>query len=195
MSVYDYAGKLAKELHINTLNKMQKSVDMFIERFTDKANPIILDGNVIYHSDSERYINGNFVADFIEFDNASEEDKQKFNELFELQSTYNKESMQIIRYIKSTCAKIALETLDETVRAFSLLLQILPPILSSDRALLEKCNVPESALDNILAENNLYKPLFEDANVSAEEFINIYRDVALNELIEKYYALDLLTNF
>lgn len=195
MNVYECAGNLARELHKNTLNKMQQNVDRFIERFTEKPDPMILNNNVIYHSNSERYINGNFVTDFIEFDNASEEDKQKFNELYELQSTYNKESMQVVRYIKSTCTKIALETLDESNKAFSLLLKILPPILSTDRVLLEKCGVGSKTIENISSENNLYEDLFIDANVTVEEFINIYRDEALNELIEKYYALDLLTNF
>lgn len=194
-NIFNIIMNLAKHLNQSTVDKLQKNVDAFLDKLGTNGKPLNHSEFFLPHSESPRYANGNYKQDFAEVDLLSDEDLQTAKELFELHHTYTTESAKILKYFKATTMRAILVLAGATnQQATQILLDILPDFVKQDSNLLAKSGLDDDEIKKLQAGEFKYHNLFANKE-DEEKLLNELKDPEVFELMEKYYALELLTNF
>ena len=194
-NIFNIIMNLAKHLNQSTVDKLQKNVDAFLDKLGTNGKPLNHLEFFLPHSESPRYANGNYKQDFAEVELLSDEDLQTEKELFELHHTYTTESTKILKYFKATTMRAILVLAGATnQQATQILLDILPDFVKQDSNLLSKSGLDDDEIKQLQAGEFKYHNLFANKE-DEEKLLNELKDPEVFELMEKYYALELLTNF
>jgi len=194
-NIFNIIMNLAKHLNQSTVDKLQKNVDAFLDKLGTNGKPLNHPEFFLPHSESPRYANGNYKQDFAEVELLSDEDLQTAKELFELHHTYTTESVKILKYFKATTMRAILVLAGATnQQATQILLDILPDFVKQDSNLLSKSGLDDDEIKQLQAGEFKYHNLFANKE-DEEKLLNELKDQEVFELMEKYYALELLTNF
>ena len=194
-NIFNIIMNLAKHLNQSTVDKLQKNVDAFLDKLGTNGKPLNHPEFFLPHSESPRYANGNYKQDFAEVELLSDEDLQTAKELFELHHTYTTESAKILKYFKATAMRAILVLAGATnQQATQILLDILPDFVKQDSNLLSKSGLDDDEIKQLQAGEFKYHNLFANRE-DEEKLLNELKDPEVFELMEKYYALELLTNF
>nr|DAR42192.1 MAG TPA: hypothetical protein [Caudoviricetes sp.] len=194
-NIFNIIMNLAKHLNQSTVDKLQKNVDAFLDKLGTNGKPLNHPEFFLPHSESPRYANGNYKQDYAEVELLSDEDLQTAKELFELHHTYTTESTKILKYFKATTMRAILVLAGATnQQATQILLDILPDFVKQDSNLLSKSGLNDDEIKQLQAGEFKYHNLFANKE-DEEKLLNELKDPEVFELMEKYYALELLTNF
>lgn len=194
-NIFNIIMNLAKHLNQSTVDKLQKNVDAFLDKLGTNGKPLNHPEFFLPHSESPRYANGNYKQDYAEVELLSDEDLQTAKELFELHHTYTTESAKILKYFKATTMRTILVLAGATnQQATQILLDILPDFVKQDSNLLSKSGLDDDEIKQLQADEFKYHNLFANKE-DEEKLLNELKDPEVFELMEKYYALELLTNF
>lgn len=194
-NIFNIIMNLAKHLNQSTVDKLQKNVDAFLDKLGTNGKPLNHPEFFLPHSESPRYANGNYKQDYAEVELLSDEDLQTAKELFELHHTYTTESAKILKYFKATIMRAILVLAGATnQQATQILLDILPDFVKQDSNLLSKSGLGDDEIKQLQAGEFKYHNLFANKE-DEEKLLNELKDPEVFELMEKYYALELLTNF
>lgn len=194
-NIFNIIMNLAKHLNQSTVDKLQKNVDAFLDKLGTNGKPLNHPEFFLPHSESPRYANGNYKQDYAEVELLSDEDLQTAKELFELHHTYTTESAKILKYFKATTMQAILVLAGATnQQATQILLDILPDFVKQDSNLLSKSGLDDDEIKQLQAGEFKYHNLFANKE-DEEKLLNELKDPEVFELMEKYYALELLTNF
>lgn len=194
-NIFNIIMNLAKHLNQSTVDKLQKNVDAFLDKLGTNGKPLNHPEFFLPHSESPRYANGNYKQDYAEVELLSDEDLQTAKELFELHHTYTTESAKILKYFKAITMRAILVLAGATnQQATQILLDILPDFVKQDSNLLSKSGLDDNEIKQLQAGEFKYHNLFANKE-DEEKLLNELKDPEVFELMEKYYALELLTNF
>lgn len=194
-NIFNIIMNLAKHLNQSTVDKLQKNVDAFLDKLGTNGKPLNHPEFFLPHSESPRYANGNYKQNYAEVELLSDEDLQTAKELFELHHTYTTESAKILKYFKATTMRTILVLAGATnQQATQILLDILPDFVKQDSNLLSKSGLDDDEIKQLQAGEFKYHNLFANKE-DEEKLLNELKDPEVFELMEKYYALELLTNF
>lgn len=194
-TIFSTVMTLAKELNHSTVSKLQKNVDVFLDGLNTESKPLNDPEFFLPHSNSKTYPNGNYVNDFAESVLLSEEDRQTAKDLFALHHTYTTESALILKYLKATTIRAILLFPELSNQQFhQLIFDILPDFILNDTNLLKKCALEQDDINALQRHTIVYNHAFASDAQKAQFFAEM-RDERVFELMQKYYALDLLTNF
>ena len=194
-NIFNIIMNLAKHLNQSTVDKLQKNIDAFLDKLGTNGKPLNHPEFFLPHSESPRYANGNYKQDYAEVELLSDEDLQTAKELFELHHTYTTESAKILKYFKATTMQAILVLAGATnQQATQILLDILPDFVKQDSNLLSKSGLDDDEIKQLQAGEFKYHNLFANKE-DEEKLLNELKDPEVFELMEKYYALELLTNF
>jgi hypothetical protein len=194
-NIFNIIMNLAKHLSQSTVDKLQKNVDAFLDKLGTNGKPLNHPEFFLPHSESPRYANGNYKQDYAEVGLLSDEDLQTAKELFELHHTYTTESAKILKYFKAITMRAILVLAGATnQQATQILLDILPDFVKQDSNLLSKSGLDDDEIKQLQAGEFKYHNLFANKE-DEEKLLNELKDPEVFELMEKYYALELLTNF
>lgn len=194
-TIFSTVMTLAKELNQSTINKFQKNVDVFLDGLGTDYKPLNDPEFFLPHSKSKTYPNGNYVNDFAESVLLSDEDRKTAKDLFVLHHAYTTESALILKYLKATTMRAILLFPElSNPQLHQLVFDILPDFILNDTNLLKKCDIDDDEILELQQHQIIYKSAFPTDEVK-EKFFAEMRDERVFELMRKYYALDLLTNF
>lgn len=186
---------LAKQLNQSTIDKLQKNVDAFLDNLGTDGKPLNHPEFFLPHSNSARYANGNYKQDFADASLINDDNLQTAKDLFELHHTYTTESALILKYLKATAMRAILVLAGASnEQSIQLLLDVLPDFIKQDNNLLSKAGLENNEIkmlqDNAFPYHNLFTNKDEE-----NTFLDELKDEHVFELMQKYYALELLTNF
>ncbi len=194
-TIFSTVMTLAKELNQSTISKLQKNVDAFLDGLGTNSKPLNDPEFFLPHSKSKTYPNGNYVNEFADSVLLSDEDRQTAKDLFVLHHAYITESALILKYLKATTMRTILLFPELSNAQFhQLVLDILPEFILNDTNLLKKCSLDDDEIKDLQKHKYAYNNAFPTDERKAQFFAEM-RDEGVFELMQKYYALDLLTNF
>lgn len=189
-------GNVAKFLNESSIIKLQKSIDVFVEKFNEKGKylPIDLEDCFLTHSKSPTYPNGKYVQESVNPVLLKQEDIEEAKELFELNHTYKRETMIITNYLTGLSMNLILLTDSSPEQLHQLAFAILPEFIFNDVNFLKRCGLENDLISDLQNKSFIYHNIFNSKEEEAK-FIQEFQLPEVFELMEKYYALDLLTNF
>ena len=194
-NVFTVIMSLAKQLNQSTINKLQKNVDAFLDNLGTEEKPLNHPEFFLPHSNSLRYANGNYIQDFAETSLINDDNLQTAKDLYELHHTYTTESAVILKYLKATAMRLILLLAEATnEQIIQLLLDIFPEFIKQDSNLLQNSGLEKDEIEALQKNKYSYNSLFASKE-EKDAFLDELKDEHVFELMQKYYALELLTNF
>ena len=189
-------GNVARFLNESSIIKLQKSIDVFVEKFNkeDEYLPIDLEDCFLTHSKSPTYPNGKYVQESVNPVLLKQEDIEEAKELFELNHTYKRETMIITNYLTGLSMNLILLTDSSPEQLHQLAFAILPEFILNDVNFLKRCELENDLISDLQNKSFIYHNIF-NSKEEETKFIQEFQLPEIFELMEKYYALDLLTNF
>lgn len=188
------AGYLAKALNQTVVDKLQANIDAFIEKF-GSTKPIELNnGKILEHTDSPRYNNGNLMSEYTSQDVLTEEQVKEAEDLYDLEKTYYNEAVAILNHVKVVAIQLVLLDEMEETTIHQLFFDLMPEFILKDTALMKEIDIPESLISDLQNHTYKYGKHFP-SDEKQKAYMDELRDESINELMEKYYALTLLTGY
>ena len=190
-------AKIVDAIQTPTLKLARRSVDTVVEKYTDaNKRPLILsNGELVAHTVSPRYPNGELIPDGIDVSAVlTEEDQRELEEAYKQKLEIQKDSRLVLNYIKLTIHNAVIlgndcNDYNPTEEIYYLVRSNLPDVILEDKELVRNA-----------FETEAERKIFMEATQGklTEEHIKEFRDkTTFPEAIaifEKYYTLRLLTD-
>lgn len=193
MDIYSFLGSVAKNLIEPTVNKLSLSIDTLVSSYNKEGEylPLEINGITLGHSQSPKNANGNMIPNTIGEHLIDKRDVDKATGFIELLNQYRREAVIIANYLTGLSMQIDAKDIDNTAK-IAIALVILPKFVTQDTVFFTKCINDNSSSKNYL--NSKYHSAF-NSKAEEKDFIDLNENKDVFELMEKYYAMTLLTDF
>lgn len=212
INLLTFSSLLTSHLTDNIMSKLQESIDDFFKKLSEKYKKDIQylqhDNKEICTENIERYLDGTIKTTFDYWDILSQEEKEEAINLMDLYSIRTTECRNIRKYLMYLAGKAMIlntdnsekdyENFEETYEliAFTKFLHTIPECIKNDVSLLTKPSNYNKEI--VLNEKDLYQAIEYSKNIEPkylEEFIKNHRSEEIENIINSFYALDLLVDF
>lgn len=178
----------------STLNLVNKNTDQVIESIIGQALCVELNDILIIHTEAPRYSNGQLVAKYYDGKLLSEEDKTKLLEAYNNKVEVIEHIKYLVNYIKITVHNASLMANHVNVEnpieeLYFLVKSNLPKFILEDKELLKKAFEDEEELEFFL---NTTQGNLKEEHINEFHKKTSYKEI--DEIFDKYYTLNLLTN-
>lgn len=176
-----------------------KNIDKVVEKYSSECKPLKLPtGEIIPHSDSLRYSNGELKPDYIDIKPSviSDDNLQLLAENNKQRISMQKEIKLLINYVKITVHNAVLLANDcnrknPVKEIYWLVRQNIPEMILNDTELIDTCFPTQ------LEKDLLFVPDEEVKDTLTEEHVKHFKDKTTYpeaiEIFERFYTLRLLT--
>lgn len=190
---------LVESVHTSSYDLISKNIDKIVEKYSSEYKPIKLpNGDVIPHSKSTRYVNGELRPDYVELQVGviPEDELQVLIENNKQRLSMQKEIRLLINYAKVTVHNAIrighmCNIVNPTREIYWLVRQNIPEMILDDKELLKHC-FDEHQLKLLFTPYETIKDTLKEYLIKEFKDKTTYPEAI--KIFENFYTLRLLTN-